>query len=168
MISFHCTQSGQQRQRTLYWSHFCGRARSARMAQMAEESSNFIERLKVRTRGLRREVFALYLAMRHPATPWYAKVLAGCVLAYALSPIDLIPDPIPILGYLDDIVVVPLGVLLVRRMIPPAVLAECRARADAGVQVAAVWRWAGGIIIAGLWLLCLLLLSVWAWRWLGR
>jgi uncharacterized membrane protein YkvA (DUF1232 family) len=129
---------------------------------------NLLQRLKAKTRGLRREVFVLYLAMRHPATPWYAKALAACVVAYALSPIDLIPDPIPVIGYLDDLVLVPLGLLAVRRLIPPAVLTDCRQTAEAGVQVRAGWRWAGGIIIGGLWVLAASLLAVWGWRWLGR
>ena len=82
-------------------------------------------------RDLRRELHALYLAAKDPRVPWYAKALAGLVVAYALSPIDLIPDFIPVIGLLDDVIVVPLGILAVRRMIPPAVLADCRARADA-------------------------------------
>src|SRR5574341_1131524 len=80
------------------------------------------QRLKV-------EVLALYLAYRDPRVPWYAKALAACVVAYALSPIDLIPDPIPVLGHLDDLVLIPLGVVAVRALIPPPVLEECRARA---------------------------------------
>jgi uncharacterized membrane protein YkvA (DUF1232 family) len=135
---------------------------------MPSESPNLLQRLKARTRGLRREVFVLYLALRHPATPWYAKALAACVVAYALSPIDLIPDPIPVIGYLDDIVLVPLGMLAVRRLIPPAVLAECRRQAEAGVQVRPAWRWAGGLIVGGLWVLAASLLAVWGWRWLRR
>ena len=81
-------------------------------------------------RHLRRELHAIYLAARDPRVPWYAKALIGLVIAYALSPIDLIPDFIPVIGLLDDLVLVPLGILLVRRMIPAGVLAECRARAD--------------------------------------
>ena len=82
-------------------------------------------------RELRRGLHALYLAGRDPRVPWYAKALAGFVVLYALSPIDLIPDWIPFVGLLDDLVIVPLGIVLARRMIPGAVLAECRARADA-------------------------------------
>src|SRR4051812_36989612 len=77
-------------------------------------------------RALKRDVHTLYLCARDPRTPWYAKALAALVAGYALSPIDLIPDFIPILGYLDDIILVPLGILLVRRLIPPEVLAENR------------------------------------------
>jgi uncharacterized membrane protein YkvA (DUF1232 family) len=81
---------------------------------------------KDRVRALKRETFTLYLACRHPAVPWYAKGVALLVVGYALSPIDLIPDFIPVLGYLDDLVLIPLGIMLVIRMIPEEVLAECR------------------------------------------
>ena len=74
-------------------------------------------------------MYALYLAYRDPRVPLYARVFAAIVVGYAFSPIDLIPDPIPVLGYLDDLVLVPLGVALAIRMIPAPVLAECRARA---------------------------------------
>ena len=86
---------------------------------------------KVRARQLQAEVYALYLAYRDPRVPWYAKAVAACVVGYALSPIDLIPDFIPVLGYLDDLVLIPLGIALVLRMIPPAVMVECRERARA-------------------------------------
>ena len=82
-------------------------------------------------RGLDREIRALYLALGDARTPWYAKALAAAVVAYALSPIDLIPDPIPIVGYLDDLLIVPLGILVVRRLIPPIVFADCRAPSSA-------------------------------------
>ena len=81
---------------------------------------------KARRRQLQAEVYALYLAYRDPRVPWYAKAVAACVVGYALSPIDLIPDFIPVLGYLDDLVLIPLGIALALRMIPPAVMDECR------------------------------------------
>ncbi|MCI0399676.1 MAG: DUF1232 domain-containing protein [Chloroflexi bacterium] len=84
-----------------------------------------------RARWLKRETLALYLAYRDPRVPWYARLFIMAVVAYALSPIDLIPDPIPVLGYLDDLVLIPLGIALALRMIPPAVMAEARARAEA-------------------------------------
>src|SRR5687768_9274740 len=90
-----------------------------------------MERWKGWARALKREAAVLYLSVRDPRTPWYAKAAAACVVAYALSPIDLIPDPIPLLGYLDDLVLLPLGVWMVRRLIPAAVLADNRARAEA-------------------------------------
>jgi uncharacterized membrane protein YkvA (DUF1232 family) len=82
-----------------------------------------------RARDLKREVYALYFACRDPRVPWYAKALAAAIVGYAFSPIDLIPDFIPVLGYLDDLVLIPLGVMAVRAMIPGVVLAECRERA---------------------------------------
>jgi len=105
--------------------------------------------LKGWARTLRRDVHALYLAARDPRVPWYAKAVAAMVAAYALSPIDLIPDFVPVLGYLDDLLIVPLGILLAIRLIPPAVLAEHRSRAArtetqpvsliATVAIACVW-----------------------------
>ena len=87
------------------------------------------ERLKDRARRLKAEVFALYLAYRDPRVPWHARVFAAIVVGYAFSPIDLIPDPIPVLGYLDDLVLIPLGVALAVKMVPAPVLAECREEA---------------------------------------
>jgi uncharacterized membrane protein YkvA (DUF1232 family) len=101
---------------------------------------------------LRREVHALYLACRDPRVPWPAKVLAAGVVAYALSPIDLIPDFVPVLGYLDDLIVVPLGLLVVRRMIPAAVMAECRLRAEAAEGRRRPPGWIGAAIVVALWL----------------
>jgi uncharacterized membrane protein YkvA (DUF1232 family) len=85
--------------------------------------------LRQRARLLKAETLALVLALRHPATPWYAKVWLSIVVAYALSPIDLIPDFIPILGYLDDLILLPFGIAIAIRMIPAPVMADCRARA---------------------------------------
>ncbi|MCY2929034.1 MAG: YkvA family protein [Planctomycetota bacterium] len=135
---------------------------------MDSPSPNPRRRLKARSGFLKRQTIALYLAMRHPATPWYAKVLAALVVAYALSPIDLIPDPIPVLGYLDDLVIVPLGLLAVRWMIPRAVLDECLRQADRGVTIARAWLWAGAIVVATLWLAALAALALWTWRRLGH
>jgi len=87
------------------------------------------DRLKRWARTLKLEVHALYLAARDPRVPWYAKAVAILVAGYALSPIDLIPDFVPVLGYLDDLIIVPLGILLAVRLIPPEVLAEHRAAA---------------------------------------
>jgi uncharacterized membrane protein YkvA (DUF1232 family) len=94
------------------------------------DRGSFVKDLKQRVRSLKRETFALYLAARHPETPWYAKLLVGGIVAYALSPIDLIPDFVPILGYLDDVILLPLGISLAIKMISPLVLNECRARAE--------------------------------------
>ena len=95
------------------------------------------------------ETYALYLAYRDPRVPWYARVFAALVVGYAFSPIDLIPDPIPVLGYLDDLILVPLGIALAVRMIPTEILTECREKGReltgkpvnrvAAVAVVAVW-----------------------------
>ena len=88
-----------------------------------------LEKLKARARALKTEVYAIYLAARDPRTPWYAKALIFFVVAHTFSPIDLIPDFIPVLGYLDDLIITPGGIWLAVRMIPPDVLAEARATA---------------------------------------
>ena len=88
-----------------------------------------VRRLESWARGLKVEVYALYLAYRDPRVSWYARVFAAVVVGYAFSPIDLIPDVVPVLGYLDDLVVVPLGVALAIKMIPTHVLLECREKA---------------------------------------
>jgi uncharacterized membrane protein YkvA (DUF1232 family) len=119
--------------------------------------STTLERLKQRARLLKSEVYALYLAYRDPRVPWYARIFAACVVGYAFSPIDLIPDPIPILGYLDDLVLIPLGIIIARKLIPPDVLAECRekARNSANQRKPVNWVAAGAII--AVWLLLALL-----------
>jgi uncharacterized membrane protein YkvA (DUF1232 family) len=91
-------------------------------------------RLRDWARRIKRDVHALYLAGRDPRVPWYAKALAAAVAGYALSPIDLIPDFIPVVGYLDDVILVPLGIMLVIRLIPPDVMAEHRDAAAAALE----------------------------------
>jgi uncharacterized membrane protein YkvA (DUF1232 family) len=88
-----------------------------------------IRRLESWARRLKIEVYALYLAYRDPRVSWYARVFAAVVVGYAFSPVDLIPDVVPVFGYLDDLIIVPLGVALAIKMIPPHVLAECREKA---------------------------------------
>ncbi len=108
-----------------------------------------IERLKRWARGLKAELYTLYLAYKDPRVPLHAKLFTAAVVGYAFSPIDLIPDPIPIFGYLDDLLLVPLGIAIAVRMIPSHVLAECRERSrtladkpvnrTAAIAVVAVW-----------------------------
>ena len=88
-----------------------------------------MDRLKRWAKALKRDTLALYLAARDPRTPWYAKAFAAMVVAYALSPVDLIPDFIPVIGYLDDILLVPLGLWIAMRLIPTDVIEDCRDRA---------------------------------------
>jgi uncharacterized membrane protein YkvA (DUF1232 family) len=106
-----------------------------------------LEGWKRRARELKREVHALYFACRDPRVPWYARALAIGIVAYAFSPIDLIPDFIPVLGYLDELVLIPLGVLAVRAMVPPDVLMECRERARQMETRPRNWV-AAGVIVA--------------------
>src|SRR5437868_14876709 len=107
---------------------------------------------KERAREIKSEVYALYLAYRDPRVPWYARAFAACVVAYAFSPIDLIPDPIPVLGYLDDLVLVPLGIALARRMIPAQVLAECRLRAEEVMRQGKPVNRLAAVVIVAIWL----------------
>jgi uncharacterized membrane protein YkvA (DUF1232 family) len=109
-----------------------------------------LNRLKQWARALKREVRALALAYADPRTPWYARVVVACVVAYALSPIDLIPDIIPLLGMLDDLILLPIGIVLAVRLIPPDVLAECREQART-LPAPPASRLAAAVIIA-LWL----------------
>jgi uncharacterized membrane protein YkvA (DUF1232 family) len=103
---------------------------------------------KAKARKLKREVYALYLASRDPRVPWHARLAAIVVVAYAFSPIDLIPDPIPVLGYLDDLILIPLGIALVIKLIPAAVLQDCREKAESTMKAGKPKNWvAGGIII---------------------
>src|SRR5581483_1536147 len=112
-----------------------------------------LDRWKVWTRSITRDTYALYSAARDPRVPWYAKAVALAVAAYAVSPIDLIPDFIPVLGYLDDLVVVPLGIALAVWLIPPALMAEHRALAVAATD-RPVSR-AAAIVIVAVWLAAL-------------
>src|SRR5215467_4183328 len=104
---------------------------------------------------VKRDVHAIYCAARDPRVPWYAKALAICVAGYALSPIDLIPDFVPILGYMDDVIIVPLGILIVVRLIPPEIMAEHRAAA-AAAQDRPVSH-TSAIVIAIIWAACIVL-----------
>ena len=120
-----------------------------------------LDRLKEWARSIKREAFALYLAARHPRTPWYAKLLALAIAAYAFSPIDLIPDFIPVLGLVDDAILLPLAIAGVLKLIPADVLAESRNQAALAAERPVSWAAAGFIAavwiaaIAGSgWLLC--------------
>ena len=116
---------------------------------------NMLQSLKARARSLKRETHAMYLAVRDPRTPWYARLVAGAVLAYALSPIDLIPDFIPVIGYLDDLIVVPLGIALAMKLIPAPVMADCRTQALAAEHLP--FSRAGAAFMIAVWLIAALL-----------
>ena len=116
-------------------------------------------RFKEWARAAKRDVHALWLAARDPRTPWYARAFALAIAAYALSPIDLIPDFIPVLGYLDDAILLPLAVLLAVRLVPPAVMAEHRA-ASLAAEARPVSR-AGAVLVVALWVLAAAALLWW-------
>lgn len=123
-----------------------------------------IEAWKVRARAIKTEVYAMYLAYRDPRVPWYARLFAACVVAYAFSPIDLIPDPIPALGYLDDLVLIPLGIWLALKMISPEVMTECRARAQEELVGDKPINWVAGAVIIAIWIGLAALAVVIVWR----
>jgi uncharacterized membrane protein YkvA (DUF1232 family) len=119
---------------------------------------------KQQVRKLKKETYVIYLACKDSRVPWYARTLAAIVVAYALSPIDLIPDIIPVIGYLDDLILVPLGIILVIRMIPPTVLEECRQQAEVAIDRSTPKSWIAAVVVVAIWLL----LGVFAVIWLGN
>lgn len=119
----------------------------------------YIGHWKKRAKDLKRETYALYLAYRDPRVPWYAKVVCACTVGYALSPIDLIPDFVPVLGYLDDLIIVPAGLALAIKLIPDEVMRECRSMAEVKMNQKGPKSYVAAAIIVAIWL-CLILLSV--------
>src|SRR6476469_8325228 len=121
-----------------------------------------MQSLKQAARRLKKETYAVYLASTDQRVPWYTRILAGLTVAYAFSPIDLIPDFIPVVGYLDDAILLPLGVLLARRLVPPLVLERCRVEAASRRLERPRSRW-GAVAVVATWL-ALLVLAVWLVR----
>ena len=121
-------------------------------------------------RRIKRDALTLWFARRDARTPWHAKALAVFVVAYALSPIDLIPDFIPVLGYLDDVILLPALIWLAVRMIPPDVLAESRLQAEAWMaeQATRPRSVAGAVVIVVIWIAAIALLGAWMMPWLAR
>lgn len=120
-----------------------------------------IENIRVWARALKREITVLAAAIRDPRTPWPAKLLGLAIVAYALSPIDLIPDFIPVLGFVDDAILLPLGIWAVRRMIPAEVYAEHQAKTDPNQALPS--STAAGIVIVLLWIAGLAAAARWLW-----
>jgi uncharacterized membrane protein YkvA (DUF1232 family) len=110
---------------------------------------------------LKRDTYALYLAARDRRTPWYARVLAALILAYALSPIDLIPDFVPVLGYLDDLILIPMGLALLVRLVPDQVLVDARVRASQALSSDRPRSHVAAAIIVLIWLALAVLGSIW-------
>jgi uncharacterized membrane protein YkvA (DUF1232 family) len=126
----------------------------------AVNGSSIFGRLRQWARATRRDLVPLSLAVRDPRVPWYAKVVAACVAAYALSPIDLIPDFVPVLGYLDDVVIVPLGILLALKLVPADLMADLRAEAERRLDTPPVNR-VGAAVTAAIWLAAATAVSWW-------
>jgi len=123
-----------------------------------------IERLKSRARLLKRDAYALYIAARDPRVPWYAKVFLGLVVAHTFSPIDLIPDFVPVLGYLDDLIITPLGIALALKMIPAEVMTEARRQSEELIQQGKPISRVGAVLVIVVWL-AILAIMVW---WIAR
>lgn len=117
------------------------------------KNKKVISHLKSYAKKLKQNLFVLYLSYKDPRTPWYAKAVAICVVAYAFSPIDLIPDFIPILGYLDDLVIVPLGILLALKLIPSIIIQENLKAADELKRYGKQKNWLVGILFILIWFL---------------
>ncbi|UWM77145.1 YkvA family protein [Rhizobium sp. WSM4643] len=117
-----------------------------------------ISKAKSWAKSLKRDIVALWLAARDPRVPWYAKAVAGGVAAYALSPIDLIPDFIPILGYLDDLLIVPLGIMLAIQLVPVEVMNELRMESTRRIERPS--SRVGLIFILAVWLICVIFLAL--------
>ena len=127
-----------------------------------------LNKLKQRARHLKAEIYALYLACRDPRVPWYARVFVACVVGYALSPIDLIPDFVPVLGYLDDLIVLPLGLSIALRLVPAEVMAECRAQARERLASGKPRNWLAAAVIVAIWLALAASVGLWVWQAWGR
>lgn len=110
-----------------------------------------MDKIKAWAKKLKRQIFTLYFAYKDARVSWYAKVFAACVVAYAFSPIDLIPDFIPVLGYLDDIIIVPLGIMLALKLIPKSVKIDCEVKAEEMMQLGKPKNWLIAAFIIVIW-----------------
>ncbi len=124
---------------------------------MFRKWKDWAKRLKI-------ETFALYLASKDPRVPWYAKVFVACIVGYAFSPIDLIPDFIPILGYIDDLILLPIGIKLALKMIPNHILAECRIEARKALKNGSLVSRSAGIVILIIWIVIIALIALLVFR----
>jgi len=125
-----------------------------------------IEKIKTWAKQLKRRVFILYFAYKDNRTPWYAKLFAIYVVAYAFSPVDLIPDFIPILGYLDDVILVPLGVTFALKLIPKTVIQDCTVKAEERIKHGKPKNWFIGSLIILVWIVVVLWISIATYRYL--
>lgn len=118
-----------------------------------------IAELQKRARALKRDAYALYIAARDPRVPWYAKIFLGLVLAHTFSPIDLIPDFVPILGYLDDLVITPLGIVIALKMIPLEVMSEARQQSEELLRQGKPISRVGALMVIALWLIIIMAIA---------
>ena len=125
----------------------------------------WLDNLKDRAKNLKRDTYALYFAYRDPRTPWYARMFAGLVAAYLLSPIDLIPDFIPVLGYLDDLIIAPAGIALALKMIPSEVMADARQRAELELANGKPVNCVAAVVVVLIWIIVLFFLARWVISW---
>lgn len=123
-----------------------------------------MDKWRERVQQLKKETYALYLAYKDPRVSWFARLWLALVVGYALSPIDLIPDFIPVLGYLDDLILVPLGIWVAIKLIPEPVLAECRVRAEAEMGEGMEGGWITAVVIITIWVIGTLFLGYWLIR----
>ncbi|RBP85487.1 uncharacterized protein DUF1232 [Cytobacillus firmus] len=123
-----------------------------------------MEKIKAWAKNLKRQVFILYFAYKDERAPWYAKAFTACVVVYAFSPIDLILDFIPILGYLDDVIIVPLGIMFALKMIPKNVMSDCKVKAEEMMKNGKPKNWIVGSLIVLIWSLIILCLIVKAYQ----
>ncbi|MDF0554438.1 YkvA family protein [Kamptonema sp. UHCC 0994] len=120
-----------------------------------------MQSFKQLARKLKQETYAVYLASIDRRLPWYTRTIAAIIVAYAFSPIDLIPDFIPVIGYLDDLLIVPLGIWLVLKMIPPHILSECREKAAVEIADKKPINWVAAGVIIAIWFLLGILAAIW-------
>ena len=110
-----------------------------------------MEKIKAWAKNLKRQLFILYFAYKDERVPWYVKLFTACIVAYAFSPIDLIPDFIPILGYLDDVIILPLGIMFALKMIPKDVISDCEVKANEMMKNGKPKNWIVGSLIIFIW-----------------
>ena len=125
---------------------------------MKKKFKIILDKLKLQAKRLKKEISALYLAYKRPDVPWYAKVLSIIVVGYAISPIDLIPDFIPIIGYLDDLLLLPIGIMIVIKLIPDNIMDECRKEAENIFKEDKFKSWIPAFIIVFIWVSILMII----------
>lgn len=126
--------------------------------KIRENMKSAMEKFKKKAKELKRDINALYLAYKRPEVPWYAKVLAAIIVGYALSPIDLIPDFIPVLGYLDDLLLIPAGIYFVVKLIPADIMKECRLQAEEAYRNGKPKNWIAAALIIFIWIVIISLI----------